>query len=107
MKIIFTTTSVSGQVVIAEQGFEGLVTDTWNYIPPTQNANTPQVLVGAGNYGAGYAKVGNNSMRFGGGSTTCGNGSSNCINGQSTGGSCSADSNGKILQFQPVEISCY
>jgi len=107
MKIIFTTTSVSGQTVIAYQGFEGLGSDTWNYIPPTQNANAPQVLVGAGNYGAGYAKVGNNSMRFGGGSTTCGNGSSNCLNGQSTGGSCSADSNGKILQFQPVEISCY
>ncbi len=108
MKIIFTTTSVSGQTVIAYQGFEGLVTDTWNYIPPTQNANTPQVLVGAGNYGAGYAKVGNNSMRFGGGSTTCGAaGSPNCINGQSTGGNCNDNLNGKIVEFQPVEISCY
>lgn len=108
MKIIFTTTSVSGQTVIAYQGFEGLGTDTWNYIPPTQNANTPQVLVGAGNYGAGYAKVGNNSMRFGGGSTTCGAAlSPNCVNGQSTGGSCNDNLNGKVVEFQPVEISCY
>jgi hypothetical protein len=108
MKIILTTTSVSGQTVIAEQGFEGLGSDTWNYIPPTQNANAPQVLVGAANYGVGYAKVGNNSMRFGGGSTTCSTAASpNCVNGQSTGGNCNDNQNGRILEFQPVEISCY
>lgn len=108
MKIIFTSTSVSGQTVIAYQGFEGLGSDTWNYIPPIQNASTPQVLIGAANYGVGYAKVGNNSMRFGGGSTTCGTAASpNCVNGQSTGGNCNDNQNGRILQFQPVEISCY
>jgi hypothetical protein len=108
MKIIFTSTIISGQTLIAEQGFEGLGSDTWNYIPPTQNANAPQVLVGAANYGVGYAKVGNNSMRLGGGSTTCSTAASpNCVNGQSTGGNCNDNQNGRILQFQPVEISCY
>jgi hypothetical protein len=107
--ILLTSFSLSrGQTLIAYQGFEGLGSDTWNYISPTQNASTPQVLVGAANYGVGYAKVGNNSMRLGGGSTTCGTaGSPNCVNGQSTGGNCNDNQNGRILQFQPVEISCY
>lgn len=108
LMILLTSFSLSrGQTLIAYQGFEGLGSDTWNYISPTQNASTPQVLVGAANYGVGYAKVGNNSMRFGGGSTTCGNGSSNCLNGDANGADCNDNQNGRILEFQPVVISCY
>ncbi len=98
---------LKGQVTIAYQGFEGNSSDTWGFTPPTQNPALPQVLVGANNYGAGYAAVGNNSMRIGGGSTTCGTGSANCLNGDSNGGSCSNNKNDSILQFQPVVISCY
>jgi hypothetical protein len=96
-----------GQTVIANQGFEGLPTDNWSFTPPTQNVNTPQVLVGAANYGAGFSSSGSRSMRIGGGSTTCGDGSTNCLNGDNNGGDCNDNQNGRILQFQPVEISCY
>lgn len=95
------------QVVIAFQGFEENASDTWNYTPPTQNPNTPQVIVGAGNYGAGYANTGNGSMRFGGGSTTCATGSGNCVAGTTNGGSCNNNPNGNIVTFAPVDILCY
>jgi hypothetical protein len=108
LMILFTTYQVGrGQTVIASQGFEGLPADNWSFTPPTQNANTPQVLVGASNYGVGYSSSGTRSMRIGGGSTTCGDGSSNCLNGDNNGGDCNDNQNGRILQFQPVEISCY
>ena len=98
---------LKGQVTIAYQGFEGNASDTWGFTPPTQNPALPQVLVGANNYGAGYAAQGNNSMRIGGGSTTCGTGSANCLNGDIDGGNCNDNQNGSILQFQPKDISCY
>jgi len=98
---------LKGQVTIAYQGFEGNASDTWGFTPPTQNPALPQVLVGANNYGAGYAAVGNNSMRIGGGSTTCGNGGSNCLNGVSNGADCGNNKNGLSLQLQAVDIPCY
>ncbi len=99
---------LKGQVTIAYQGFEGNASDTWGFTTPTQNPALPQVLVGGNNYGAGYAAVGNNSMRIGGGSTTCGTiASPNCINSQSIGGNCNDKQNGSTLQFQPKDISCY
>jgi hypothetical protein len=105
---IFISPFLKGQVTIAYQGFEGNASDTWGFTPPTQNPALPQVLVGANNYGAGYAAVGNNSMRIGGGSTTCGTlASPNCINSQSIGGNCNDNKNGSILQFQAKDISCY
>ena len=105
---IFISPFLKGQVTIAYQGFEGNASDTWGFTPPTQNPALPQVLVGANNYGAGYAAVGNNSMRIGGGSTTCGTAASpNCINSQSIGGNCNDNQNGNVLQFQPKDISCY
>lgn len=108
MILLTSYNSGRSQTVIAYQGFEGLASDSWNFTPPTQNANAPQVLVGAANYGAGYAAVGSRSMRIGGGSTNCGSLTSpNCINGESSGGNCNDNPNGRILQFQPVEISCY
>lgn len=107
MILLTTYQSGRGQTVIASQGFEGLPADNWNFTPPTQNTSAPQVLVGASNYGVGYASSGTRSMRIGGGSTTCGSGSSNCLNGESNGGGCNDNQNGRVLQFQPVEISCY
>jgi len=104
---IFISPFLKGQVTIAYQGFEGNASDTWGFTPPTQNPALPQVLVGANNYGAGYAAVGNNSMRIGGGSTTCGTGASNCLNGDNDGGDCNDNKNGSVLQFQPYVISCY
>jgi hypothetical protein len=101
------TSNLKGQVTIAYQGFEGNVSDTWGYTAPFQNPNLPQVLVGANNYGAGYAAAGNNSMRIGGGSTTCGNGGTNCINGASNGADCGNNKNGLILELQTVNIPCY
>ena len=104
---IFISPFLKGQVTIAYQGFEGNASDTWGFTTPTQNPALPQVLVGANNYGAGYAAVGNNSMRIGGGSTTCGDGSGNCLNGDNDGGNCNDNKNGSILQFQPKDITCY
>lgn len=100
---------VSGQVTIAFQGFEGTGADNWGFTPPTQNASTPAVTVGAGNYGAGYAVTGNNSIRVGGGSTpaNCGTAASiNCITGGG-GGNCSSFLNGASVEFAPINISCY
>jgi len=104
---IFISPFLKGQVTIAYQGFEGNASDTWGFTPPFQNPNLPQVVVGANNYGAGYAAVGNNSMRIGGGSTTCGNGGSNCLNGVSNGADCGNNKNGLSLQLQAVDIPCY
>lgn len=99
--------NLKSQTVIAFQGFEGTADDTWTYTAPTQNAALPQLIVGAGNYGAGYAKTGSFSMRFGGGSTTCGSGSGNCINGSSGGGGCNNNSNGADVTFGSVDVACY
>lgn len=99
--------TVSGQTTIAFQGFEGTPADNWGYIPPVQNNTGPVVTVGAGNYGAAYALSGTQSMRVGGGSTTCGSGSSNCLNGSGSGGSCNNNPNGKVVEFNPIDISCY
>lgn len=98
---------VLSQTTIAFQGFEGTGADTWGFTPPFQNPATPQITVGAGNYGAGYANTGTRSMRFGGGSTTCGNGSGNCINGSSSGGGCNDNKNGTEVSFSPISIACY
>lgn len=103
--IFFSNISPS-QTTIVFQGFEGTAADNWTYTGPTQNTASGQVTVGAGNYGAGYAKTGSNSMRAGGGSTGCGSGSANCINGASSGGSCNNASNGKIVSFSAVNVSC-
>lgn len=103
---IFFKTISFAQTTIVFQGFEGTAADNWSYTGPTQNTASGQVTVGPGNYGAGYAKTGSNSMRAGGGSTGCGSGSANCINGASSGGSCTNAPNGKVVSFNPVNISC-
>ena len=104
---IFISPFLKGQVTIAYQGFEGNASDTWGFTPPVQNPALPQVLVGANNYGAGYAAQGNNSMRIGGGSTTCGNGGSNCLNGVNNGADCGNNKNGLSLELQAIDIPCY
>ena len=107
MMCLLISPFLKGQVTIAYQGFEGNASDTWGFTPPFQNLNLPQVLVGANNYGVGYAAVGNNSMRIGGGSTTCGNGSANCINNALNGANCSNNKNGLSLELQAIDIPCY
>lgn len=98
---------LKSQVTIAFQGFEGNAADNWTFTPPTQNNAVPNIAVGAGTYGAGYAASGSRSMRIGGGSTACGSGSGNCINGASGGGSCTNNFNGLALEFSAVNIGCY
>jgi hypothetical protein len=107
MMCLLISPFLKGQVTIAYQGFEGNASDTWGFTPPFQNLNLPQVLVGASNYGVGYAAVGNNSMRIGGGSTTCGNGSANCINNALDGANCGNNKNGLSLELQAIDIPCY
>lgn len=96
-----------GQTQIAFQGFEGAANDNWSFTPVFQNPASPQVLVGQGNYGPGYAASGVNSLRIGGGSQTCGVGSANCINGAPSGGSCTNNQNGAEVEFSLVDVSCY
>jgi len=98
---------IKAQTTIAFQGFEGSANDNWTYVSPTQATGNQQVLVGAGNYGLGFAHTGNNSCRAGGGSTDCGTGSSNCLNNATSGGGCTNLPNGKIITFDTLDISCY
>lgn len=95
------------QVTIAFQGFEGSPSDNWGFTPPSQNNTPPIVQVGAGNYGPGYAVTGTGSVRAGGGSNACGNGSANCINGAPNGSACTDNFNGAIVEFAPIDVSCY
>ena len=100
---------LSGQITIAFQGFENSAADNWFFTSPFQNPNIPQVIVGPGNYGAGYAKTGIRSLRIGGGSTTCGLGSGNCVANTSPagGGSCTNNPNGAEIIMQPVNVECF
>jgi len=97
----------AAQVVIASQGFEGTPADNWSYVAPTQAGGVDPVLVGVNTWGAMYAHTGSSSCRAGGGSTDCGVGSSNCLNGASSGGNCTDLSNGTIIEFDPIDVSCY
>lgn len=103
--LLSTSIILEAQQTIAFQGFESSALDNWNFTPPSQNPNLPQVTVGPGNYGAGYSRTGNNSCRLGGGSTTCGTGSANCVNGSGSGGSCSNNLNGQEVSFEPIDVS--
>lgn len=104
--LLFFTNKLSAQNTVAWQSFEGTAADNWSYTAPTQSATAGQTIVGAGNYGAGYAKTGSNSMRVGGGSTTCGTGSASCVNGAASGAGCTNNANGKIVQFNTMNVEC-
>lgn len=95
------------QVVLASQGFEGAPTDNWTFISPTQAGGIDPVLIGVNTWGTMYAHTGNYSCRAGGGSTDCGSGSGNCLNGSSSGGNCTDLANGTIIEFDPIDVSCY
>ncbi len=105
--ILLLSGYIKAQTIIAFQGFEGSASDNWTYVSPTQATGNQQVLVGAGNYGLGYAHTGNNSCRAGGGSTDCGTGSANCLNNATSGGGCTNLPNSTIVTFDTIDISCY
>ena len=105
--LILGSNSLGAQVTLAFQGFDGTAADTWIYAPIFQNPTFPQVLVGPGDYGPGYAVSGNGSLRLGGGSMGCASGGGNCINGAVLGGGCNDQRNGNTLLFNTVNTACY
>ena len=89
---------ITAQTIVAFQGGEGTPADNWNFVPISNAGGPlPPGIVTT------FPRTGSRSIRAGGGTNSGCSGGANCIvGGQATG--CAM--HGRIVQFEPVNISC-
>lgn len=94
---------IVAQTTIAFQGGEGTAADNWTFVPIANNSTS--FPPGPGTYGTFY-RSGTKSIRLAGAQPSNCTIGTNCATGTVGGEGCSP-MNGKTLEFNPVNVSCF